>query len=94
MSWKLTTALRPSDEFSTLDEVFHEARFGKLIDKQGNAEKQLNRPTHEALSMHRTVQFDAVARLPRESNALVTVESEGAVDDVGMGSYTIRVTIA
>lgn len=93
MSWKLTTQMRPSDPPESLDAIFHEARFGKSVSKEGVAELNLDRATHQALDMHRTVQLDAVNHLSRESNAVVTVESSGHVDADNLGSYTIKVTI-
>jgi hypothetical protein len=93
MSWTLRTSLRPSDNPTSLDDVFHTARFGTMVTRDGRAELNLNRPTHEALDVHRMVQFTAVNQLTRETNAPVTVESRGEVDEDGTGSYTIVVTI-
>lgn len=94
MSWKVRTALRPSDAPSILDEAFHAARFGTMINpRDGRAELNLNLPTHQAIDLHRSVQLSAVAGLSRATNAVVVVESTGELADDGSGSFTIVVSI-
>lgn len=92
MSWTLRTSMRPSDSQKALDDEFHAARFG-VTGPDGKAELTLNRPTHQAIDMHRVVQHAAVNHLSRETNAPVVVESTGEMAEDGSGSYTITVTV-